>query len=126
MLAHLDFSSIFAAPNLQHLGWGLQYTALLTVTSWVLAVALGTVMATLRTMGNPLVERLVAGYVAYHQNVPMLAQLFRYGRLRHHGAFFNAKTGQMCALPIDPGAGRDRSGDSAFNLVGRSGTSSMN
>jgi len=32
----------------------------------------------------------------------MLAQLFRYGKLRHHGAFFNAKTGQMCALPIDP------------------------
>ena len=32
----------------------------------------------------------------------MLAQLFRYGKLAHHGAFFNAKTGQMCALPIDP------------------------
>jgi polar amino acid transport system permease protein len=33
-------------------------------------------MATLRAMGNPVIERLVAGYVAYHQNVPMLAQLF--------------------------------------------------
>lgn len=32
----------------------------------------------------------------------MLAQLFRYGKIAHHGAFFNAKTGQMCALPIDP------------------------
>ena len=32
----------------------------------------------------------------------MLAQLFRYGKLAHHGAFFNSKTGQMCALPIDP------------------------
>jgi hypothetical protein len=32
----------------------------------------------------------------------MLAQLFRYGRLTHHGAFFNAKTGQMSALPIAP------------------------
>jgi PRTRC genetic system ThiF family protein len=32
----------------------------------------------------------------------MLAQLFRYGKLSHHGAFFNAKTGQMSALPIDP------------------------
>jgi len=32
----------------------------------------------------------------------MLAQMLRYGRLGHHGAFFNAKTGQMCALPIDP------------------------
>lgn len=32
----------------------------------------------------------------------MLAQLFRYGRLRYHGAFFNAQTGQMSALPVDP------------------------
>jgi PRTRC genetic system ThiF family protein len=32
----------------------------------------------------------------------MLTQLFRYGKLAHHGAFFNSKTGQMCALPIDP------------------------
>jgi hypothetical protein len=32
----------------------------------------------------------------------MLAQLFRYGKLSHHGAFFNAKTGQMSTLPIDP------------------------
>jgi PRTRC genetic system ThiF family protein len=32
----------------------------------------------------------------------MLARLFRYGKLAHHGGFFNAQTGQMVALPIDP------------------------
>jgi PRTRC genetic system ThiF family protein len=32
----------------------------------------------------------------------MLARLFRYGRLTHHGGFFNAQTGQMSALPVDP------------------------
>lgn len=32
----------------------------------------------------------------------MLAQMFRYGRLSHHGAFFNAKTGQISSLPVDP------------------------
>ena len=32
----------------------------------------------------------------------MLARLFRYGKISHHGAFFNAQTGQMSALPIDP------------------------
>ena len=32
----------------------------------------------------------------------MLERLFRYGRLSHHGAFFNAATGQMSALPVDP------------------------
>jgi polar amino acid transport system permease protein len=76
MLSHLNFSIIFTAQNLKHLMWGVQYTVLLTLTSWVLAVALGTVLATLRAIGNPLIERVVAGYVAYHQNVPMLAQLF--------------------------------------------------
>ena len=76
MLAHLGFERIFASPNLDHLMRGLQYTLLLTLASWTLAVSLGTVLATLRTMGHPLVEKFVAGYVAYHQNVPMLAQLF--------------------------------------------------
>lgn len=32
----------------------------------------------------------------------MLAQLLRYGKITHHGAFFNARTGQMSALPVDP------------------------
>jgi hypothetical protein len=32
----------------------------------------------------------------------MLARLFRYGKLNHHGAFFNAATGRMSALPVDP------------------------
>ena len=32
----------------------------------------------------------------------MLAQLLHYGKLTHHGAFFNARTGHMIALPIDP------------------------
>jgi hypothetical protein len=32
----------------------------------------------------------------------MLAQLFRYGKLAHHGAFFNAKSGIMSALLVDP------------------------
>lgn len=32
----------------------------------------------------------------------MLARLLRYGRLFHHGGFFNAKSGQMVAIPVDP------------------------
>ena len=32
----------------------------------------------------------------------MLGQLFRYGKLSYHGAFFNARTGQTSALPVDP------------------------
>jgi PRTRC genetic system ThiF family protein len=32
----------------------------------------------------------------------MLARLFRYGKLTHHGGFFNAQSGRMSALPVDP------------------------
>ncbi len=32
----------------------------------------------------------------------MLSRLFRYGRLEHYGAFYNAATGRMTVLPIDP------------------------
>ena len=32
----------------------------------------------------------------------MLARLFRYGRAAHHGGFFNAQTGHMTALAVDP------------------------
>jgi hypothetical protein len=32
----------------------------------------------------------------------MLARLFRYGKLTHHGGFFNAQSGHMSPLPVDP------------------------
>jgi hypothetical protein len=32
----------------------------------------------------------------------MLAHLFRYGKIAHHGAFYNAQTGRMSSLAIDP------------------------
>lgn len=32
----------------------------------------------------------------------MLARLFRYRRLSHHGGFFNAASGRMTSLPVDP------------------------
>ena len=32
----------------------------------------------------------------------MLARLLRYGKVAHHGGFFNAATGKMTALPVDP------------------------
>ena len=32
----------------------------------------------------------------------MLARLLRYGKIEHHGGFFNAATGKVTALPVDP------------------------
>ena len=32
----------------------------------------------------------------------MLARLFRYGKIAHHGGFFNAQSGLVSPLPVDP------------------------
>ena len=37
-----------------------------------------------------------------YQALALLARLFRYGRLTHHGGFLNIATGRMSALPVDP------------------------
>ena len=32
----------------------------------------------------------------------MLSRLFRYGRIAHHGAFYNVASGRMSSMPVDP------------------------
>lgn len=76
MSISLNFSSLLAAPHLDHLIAGIQYTGWLTGASWLLAFFLGVALATLRVSGHPLAERLVAAWVSYQQNVPILAHLF--------------------------------------------------
>jgi len=46
-------------------------------------------------------EPFVNQTLAY-QALAMLARLFRYGRLSHHGGFVNLRTGRTTALPVDP------------------------
>lgn len=45
-------------------------------------------------------EPFVNQCLAYHA-LAMLARLFRYGRLTHHGGFVNLATGKMQPLPVD-------------------------
>ncbi|PRY05944.1 amino acid ABC transporter permease [Paraburkholderia sp. BL25I1N1] len=75
MSLHLDFSAVFAAPYGPELIKGAKLTLALTAESWILAVGLGTALAVVRATGNKIAERVVAGFVAYHQNVPMLVQI---------------------------------------------------
>ena len=35
-------------------------------------------------------------------SLAMLARLLRYGQISYHGGFYNAETGRMAALPVDP------------------------
>jgi len=72
----LNFDALLAPPLFSQLLHGAQFTLMLFVACWILAVSLGILLAVLRISGWPFSERLVAIYVAYHQNVPMLAHLF--------------------------------------------------
>jgi glutamate/aspartate transport system permease protein len=55
---------------------GLRTTALLSLSSWLIALALGTAMGVLRTVPARLPRAFAAAYVELFRNVPLLVQLF--------------------------------------------------
>ena len=62
-----------------YLGWllaGLRITIALSLTAWVIALALGTVLGILRTVPNRGLRAISGAYVELFRNVPLLAQLF--------------------------------------------------
>ncbi len=62
-----------------YLGWmlsGLQMTVALSLSAWVMALAVGSVMGVLRTVPNRWLAAIAAAYVELFRNVPLLAQLF--------------------------------------------------
>src|ERR1700733_14136632 len=74
MFEHLEFGAVFARPFAHLLLSGAIITFELTAASWGLAIGLGTVLAILRASGA-VATKIVAAFVSYHQNVPMLVQI---------------------------------------------------
>jgi polar amino acid transport system permease protein len=72
----VDFSVLLRGDNPQLIAKGLATMLELTAAAWLLAAALGTLLALLRMAPNRAAQAFVTGYVEYHQNVPMLVQLF--------------------------------------------------
>src|SRR5689334_15165305 len=82
MLADLDFR-VFMQPAvggggsyLSYLLFGLAWTLLLALCSWILAFAVGSVLGVLRTLQGNVLPRLGALYVEVFRNIPLLVQLF--------------------------------------------------
>lgn len=74
---------IFLSPtppgDSTYLGWllaGMQWTLLLSLGAWVIALLLGTVIGALRTVPNRWLSAGAAVYVEAFRNVPLLVQLF--------------------------------------------------
>src|SRR5690606_16715060 len=60
----------------QTLLWGLAWTVGTAVLSWILALAMGTLMGVMRTVRAPWARRIGACYVELLRNVPLLVQMF--------------------------------------------------
>ena len=62
-----------------YLDWllsGLQVTVALSLSAWVMALILGTIMGVLRTVPNRWLKGIAAAYVEVFRNIPLLVQLF--------------------------------------------------
>jgi polar amino acid transport system permease protein len=54
---------------------GVQLTLVIAFCSWLLAMSLAVILLVVRLTPSRTAERVVAGYISYHQNVPTLVQL---------------------------------------------------
>lgn len=72
----LDFSVLLRDDAPQMLLHGIVLMLELTALAWVLAMVLGTLLALVRMGRSRAAQAAVASWVEYHQNVPMLVQIF--------------------------------------------------
>lgn len=76
MSVKLDFSVLLRDEYPQWILNGVVTMFELTALAWLLAMAVGTVLAVMRMGRSRLARGFVIAYVEYHQNVPMLVQIF--------------------------------------------------
>lgn len=72
----LDFSIVLSGRYLDLYLTGLKMTLLLFVLGWVIGFALALILTVIRAAPFKPLQWLVAAYVEYHRNVPLLVQLF--------------------------------------------------
>jgi polar amino acid transport system permease protein len=76
MSIELDFSFLLQGEYPQMIANGVWVMLKLTAWSWILAMAIGISLATVRMSDTRLGNALVAAYVEWHQNVPVLVHVF--------------------------------------------------
>jgi len=55
---------------------GLQWTLATAGTAWIMALVIGTVIGTVRTMPNKWLVRLANVYIEIFRNIPLIVQMF--------------------------------------------------
>src|ERR1700674_1240932 len=62
-----------------YLGWmlaGLEMTVAVSLTAWLIALVIGSIMGVLRTVPSRLLSGIATVYVEVFRNIPLLVQLF--------------------------------------------------
>lgn len=72
----LDLSPDGLHTNLEMLLVGAGWTVALSLSSWTIALLLGTVVGILRTTGSAVLRALGATYVEVFRNIPLIVQMF--------------------------------------------------
>lgn len=72
----LDFGKVLQGEYLELILQGLQTTTVLFVLSWVFGLVLAIILTVIRAIEFRPTQWLVAAFVEYHRNVPVLIQLF--------------------------------------------------
>ena len=75
-LVFFDLEPGATGTYLSYLFGGLGWTVIAALASWILALSLGTLVGVLRTLGNPVLEKVCFVYVELFRNVPLLVQMF--------------------------------------------------
>jgi len=70
-----DFGAIFQGEYADWLLRGLLTTLALAALAWILAFALGSLLAVIHLTGSRTANAAIALYVAFHRNVPMLVHI---------------------------------------------------
>ena len=76
---HWEFSSSRPRRTRPTTDWmisGLKVTIALGLSSWIIALVIGSVLGVLRTVPNKLLAGIAATYVEIFRNIPLLVQLF--------------------------------------------------
>ncbi|KMO14483.1 amino acid ABC transporter permease [Methylobacterium indicum] len=73
---HLDFGAVLTPQYAHWILWGAATSAALFLSSWVLAFASAAVLVAIGSAPFRGARWAVAGFVAYHRNIPMLVQIF--------------------------------------------------
>ncbi|GGG11405.1 MULTISPECIES: amino acid ABC transporter permease [Rhizobium] len=71
-----DFGKVLQGEYLELILEGLQATMVVFVFSWIIGLVLAVVLTVIRAVEFKPTQFLVAAFVEYHRNVPMLIQLF--------------------------------------------------